>query len=329
MELLNLNTQSYYKLLENGLPSTRGERKEFKLNEVIDWINDKNNEVIGKLILGKEYTNQEIVDIFVFSPQGGMRRSLSKHALVLFTDHTGKSVYEDKWSKNSLHYTGMGLEGNQDLDEKQNKTLANSESNFIRLYLFETHEPKKHTYAGQVELVDNPYTLPEKDKNGLERQVYKFPIKFIQETISIDQEKIKKAEGKKRKQIRRLSGTELKKKAHEISDMNKKIYKEIRENGDLFEGYRFVKKKEYDRNPVIAEHVKKLANGICQLCDQPAPFEKNGIPFLHSHHIDYLSEGGLDTIDNSIAVCPNCHTQIHELGTKNDKEKLQNKIFER
>lgn len=80
---------------------------------------------------------------------------------------------------------------------------------------------------------------------------------------------------------------------------------------------------------MIAEHIKNLANGICQLCDQPAPFEKNGIPFLHSHHIDYLSEGGLDTIDNSIAVCPNFHTQIHELGTKNDKENLQNKVFER
>ncbi|WP_208459094.1 HNH endonuclease signature motif containing protein [Paraburkholderia sp. BCC1876] len=29
------------------------------------------------------------------------------------------------------------------------------------------------------------------------------------------------------------------------------------------------------------------------------------------HHITYVAEGGKDTADNLIALCPNCHTRVH------------------
>lgn len=69
----------------------------------------------------------------------------------------------------------------------------------------------------------------------------------------------------------------------------------------------------YNRNPYLAEYVKRLANGICQGCKQPAPFysKQLGEPFLESHHIDPLANGGLDTLDNLIALCPNCHREKH------------------
>ena len=45
-----------------------------------------------------------------------------------------------------------------------------------------------------------------------------------------------------------------------------------------------------------------------------APFnDKKGRPFLESHHIRWLSEGGADSIDNVAALCPNCHRKMHEL----------------
>ena len=44
------------------------------------------------------------------------------------------------------------------------------------------------------------------------------------------------------------------------------------------------------------------------------------MPFFHSHHIDYLANGGLDTIENSIAVCPNFHYRIHELEDPQEKD---------
>ena len=73
-----------------------------------------------------------------------------------------------------------------------------------------------------------------------------------------------------------------------------------------------VQTKVYQRNPSIAAYVKKKANGYCQLCGQKAPFkDQNGEPYLECHHIEWLSKGGSDSIDNCVALCPNCHRKMH------------------
>lgn len=62
------------------------------------------------------------------------------------------------------------------------------------------------------------------------------------------------------------------------------------------------------RNPYIAQYAKRRANGRCQLCGNPAPFvDLKGNPYLEEHHIDWLANGGADSIDNTVALCPNCH----------------------
>ena len=68
---------------------------------------------------------------------------------------------------------------------------------------------------------------------------------------------------------------------------------------------------------------KKKANGRCQLCGMPAPFsDKNGEPYLESHHVKWLSKGGEDSIDNVVALCPNCHRKMHVVNDVDDLEKL-------
>lgn len=76
---------------------------------------------------------------------------------------------------------------------------------------------------------------------------------------------------------------------------------------------------KYKRDPYIAEFAKRQANGICQLCKMQAPFNtSDGKPYLETHHIKWLSEGGSDTIDNTVAVCPNCHKKLHILNDDKD-----------
>ena len=66
------------------------------------------------------------------------------------------------------------------------------------------------------------------------------------------------------------------------------------------------------RDPYIAEYARRRADGICQLCGVPAPFNRSdGTPYLESHHIEWLSDGGADSIDNTVALCPNCHRKMH------------------
>ena len=84
--------------------------------------------------------------------------------------------------------------------------------------------------------------------------------------------------------------------------------------------------KHINRDPYIAEYAKRRAKGICQLCNKAAPFiDQNGKPFLESHHIKWLKDGGEDTIENTVALCPNCHRKMHYDPDEKDIEILLEK----
>lgn len=71
----------------------------------------------------------------------------------------------------------------------------------------------------------------------------------------------------------------------------------------------------YSRSKEVVRATKKRANGICEMCHQPAPFkDKKGEPYLEVHHVIWLSKGGEDSTDNTVALCPNCHRKVHVLG---------------
>lgn len=66
------------------------------------------------------------------------------------------------------------------------------------------------------------------------------------------------------------------------------------------------------------------SNGICELCGNKAPFDdKDGVPYLEIHLIQWRSEGGLPVPENTVALCPNCHRKVHILNDKEDIEKLK------
>ena len=72
----------------------------------------------------------------------------------------------------------------------------------------------------------------------------------------------------------------------------------------------------YRRNPDVVAEILTRAGGKCECCGQSAPFirkfgERIGEPFLEVHHKIWLSEGGTDSVDNAIALCPNCHRREH------------------
>ena len=53
------------------------------------------------------------------------------------------------------------------------------------------------------------------------------------------------------------------------------------------------------RRAVLFEAGYSCANPTCH------------VPLLHAHHIDYVEEGGDNSEENLIALCPNCHTMVH------------------
>jgi hypothetical protein len=71
--------------------------------------------------------------------------------------------------------------------------------------------------------------------------------------------------------------------------------------------------RAFRRNPDVIAEVLIRAKGICETCNSPAPFLRatNSSPYLEVHHRTLLSAGGEDTVDNAIALCPNCHRMFH------------------
>ncbi|CAE6853541.1 5-methylcytosine-specific restriction enzyme A [Paraburkholderia domus] len=66
------------------------------------------------------------------------------------------------------------------------------------------------------------------------------------------------------------------------------------------------------RNPYVIAEVLLRAAGICESCESPAPFTRvDGRPYLEVHHRIRLADGGDDTVENAIALCPNCHRERH------------------
>ncbi|MDD1149814.1 HNH endonuclease [Pseudomonas sp. TNT2022 ID357] len=67
------------------------------------------------------------------------------------------------------------------------------------------------------------------------------------------------------------------------------------------------------RNPDVVAEALHRAAGVCEVCVQPAPFTRksNGTPYLEVHHKIRLADGGLDTLENAVALCPNCHRASH------------------
>ena len=74
-----------------------------------------------------------------------------------------------------------------------------------------------------------------------------------------------------------------------------------------------VRSQVFVRNPDVVAEVLARAQGVCERCGHAAPFfrARNGEPYLEVHHMHQLAHGGEDTVQNAVALCPNCHAECH------------------
>ncbi|MFV0930286.1 HNH endonuclease [Pseudomonas jessenii] len=83
----------------------------------------------------------------------------------------------------------------------------------------------------------------------------------------------------------------------------------------------------YVRDPEVRAWVRNEAEGHCEGCGQPAPFQKRGLPYLEVHHVKPLAEKGSDRTTNAVALCPNCHQRCHHSNDRTEyTESLYSKI---
>jgi predicted HNH restriction endonuclease len=71
--------------------------------------------------------------------------------------------------------------------------------------------------------------------------------------------------------------------------------------------------RSYERSALVVAIAKVRADNRCELpnCAYPAFVDMDGIPFTEVHHIEPLSDGGEDVLENVACLCPAHHREVH------------------
>ncbi|MDU1339825.1 MAG: HNH endonuclease [Clostridium butyricum] len=305
----NISKETLQGLERRGLPSiVSGRLKRYDLNKVKTCLSNLSEGILN-LRIGNIYDNSSISKIFACGTQGGMRRSHTTNTLVIFSDHS-HGLYDDIWKDNILYYTGMGTENHQKLEGTQNLTLFESRTSGIQVHLFETFIPGQHRYRGQVELVNAPYMDEQYDINKKLRKVWIFPVRLKVDNL-VPETLVSISNDKNELQAQKMSLEELKNRAQNSKGAST----------------RTTTSKTYTRDQYVSEYVKRRAKGFCDLCNKPAPFiDKKSRPYLETHHVTALSEGGEDNINSCLALCPTCHRKVHILKSPEDLTLLKERL---
>lgn len=82
--------------------------------------------------------------------------------------------------------------------------------------------------------------------------------------------------------------------------------------------------KTYKRYNYLMEHIKKYRDYKCQFCSTTI-LKANGSYYIEACHIKAKADGGSDTLDNILILCPNCH-KLFDYG-KRDSEKRSKNLY--
>lgn len=241
--------------------------------------------VVGELYNRRKDIHQK----FGGQQQGGICTPSQHPYVILFTGKEGSAYgYKDGWSQEGLFlYTGEGQTGDQQLI-RGNKAILDHQSNGKELLLFQKEEKGFCRFIGQMSCIGyHEQSRPDRDGNTRRAIVFELvPVENIfsqKPEISIPDDLT-------------------------LEEILKRASAQARVNAPARER----KANYYQRSEYVKLYALKKANGKCQSCGQEAPFRnKKGEPYLEVHHLRRLSDGGPDDPRWVVALCPNCHSRIH------------------
>lgn len=149
---------------------------------------------------------------------------------------------------------------------------------------------KKFKADGKEENIYNYYKINTKERENLVSSVCNGDYDFLLKPIPIlDKIKIEK---------------NIDKETENIKDENEK--KNTRELGKEQTVY------ARENFPLVEiNKIYKRANNKCEFCECQTFEKKNGEMYFEIHHIVHYSDGGENSAQNCVLLCPNCHRKIH------------------
>jgi 5-methylcytosine-specific restriction enzyme A len=228
--------------------------------------------------------------------QGGISTPADHNLILLFTGESGEQYgYSDGWTdEGAFLYTGEGQIGDMEF-VRGNRAILSHTANGNGLHLFEVLQKGFVRYLGQMVCLGFHF------RQGLDREEHSRQlIVFELAPASLTSENSESS--------KKTSSTEATIIDLSLSFLRRKAIEHASESATAAERKIIVRV----RSVAIKLYALKRSNGICEGCDQPAPFfTANKQPYLEAHHIHRLADGGADHPNSVVALCPNCHRRAH------------------
>lgn len=263
--------------------------------------------------VGNQFLRKELHDQFKGQRQHGISTPAAESFIFIFTDPESEEYgYSDQFLGNGLFlYSGEGQVGDMKMDGG-NERILNHRENGDTLHVFEKVDEQNGAgvvaYDGAYEYVDH-YWERAPDDNGNMRDAVRFklaPVGGVESEVDESE-----AAG--------LSPEELFERAKENTSSTT--------GPDSSSTTSASTGNSYTRSDLVRDFALRLADGICRGCGEEGPFiDQDGERFLEVHHLYRVSDGGVDDPENVIAICPNCHREVH-YGRNGDE--LNEKLIEK
>ncbi|WP_454877419.1 HNH endonuclease [Serratia inhibens] len=252
---------------------------------------------IEHLVKGKLYTRKELIDLYGGQLQGGIWTPTEFPVIFIFTGESGEAYgYKDGWSADgSFSYTGEGQKDDMKFI-RGNKAIRDHKENGEDIFLFEDNKKDKGVrFVGMFECDTWDYIDCLDYKKDKMRKGIVFNLFPVSSAREVDND---------------IDTSEVAPKKETLEQLRAKAIKSSMMTGQRQQGDS--KKSWFKRSEDVKKYVLQRANGICESCDQPAPFKKNnGEPYLEPHHTKRLADEGPDHPQWVGAICPTCHRRIH------------------
>ncbi|MGP9517983.1 HNH endonuclease [Psychrobacter sp. AOP7-C1-14] len=254
--------------------------------------------------IGKVYNRRaDIHGRYKGQQYGGIATPAAHPYIFIFTGDSGNEYgYIDDFDPNgTFKYTGEGQEGDMKMS-KGNLAIRDHQKNNKEILLFE------YTSRGYVRLLGTcnyifHHTEERPDRNGNLREAIIFHLDIVNtQNINAAQTLTSKTvESPKAMYITKPS------KGQSLQKLRKIALISTPTQGSTQEKIQSIQ----NRSRAIKLYAKNRANGICEGCNEIAPFETKSGPYLEVHHLTRLADGGPDVPQNVIALCPTCHRRAH------------------
>lgn len=250
---------------------------------------------LPSFVLGRVYRRWPDLNIpFGGGRQGGISDSARTPVTFLFTGESGERYgYADRFDdEGTFFFSGEGQKGGMTF-VRGNLAVRDHSSRGKALHLFRTvGKGKGQKYLGEFVYQGHDWVrAPDIEEALRDAIIFRLvPVARLEQVELASADGLAEGMTLQESRIRAIAASKV----------------------DGSEGGKRESRTVYERSGAVRDYVLQRAAGKCELCEQPAPFRRNGgLPYLEPHHTTRVSDGGPDHPQFVAALCPACHREVH------------------